>query len=293
MGPQPVERVHVSGPKKSWSSERGSDPKRAQGLRPSTRFDTAETLDPAAGPRKHSHGPIRERPSRAQPYPATTQLDAPSPPEGPDIGATPEESDMDVAAQADIPEPQLQLPHREPGSLKEAMDAGWQLVDAGGEGDCGYRAIADALHRQKHAHNLSHDECRAEAAWLRTLMVSHIEKHHDRFESVLVKDKNTAPEEPTPYMGLKSWISEAAKPGTWIDGLALQAIAEKKGVPLVIFKRDAETIKRFTLAPKFRQGMALVAKTSPLFARSSKTPTTRTSSLPLGLFFHKHGCAKT
>ncbi|CAE7235838.1 ATL39, partial [Symbiodinium sp. CCMP2456] len=180
-------------------------------------------------------------------------------PMGPSVNGL-AESDMDVAEQAAMREPQQPPPYREPGSLQEALDAGWQPIDAGGDGDCGYSAIADALHRQKHAHSLSPDECRAEAAWLRTIMVSHIEKHHDRFESVLVKDKNAAPEDPTPYMSIKSWISEAAKPGTWIDGLALQAIAEKKGVPLVIFKRDAETIKRFTLAPKFKQGMAMVAK---------------------------------
>ena len=91
-------------------------------------------------------------------------------------------------------------------------------------------------------------------------MIAHVEKHLERFEAVLVKDKDVAPEDPAPYMSIKSWISEAAKPGTWIDGLALQAVAEKKGVPLIVFKRDAEAVRRFTVAPRFKNGMALVAR---------------------------------
>ena len=44
--------------------------------------------------------------------------------------------------------------------------------------------------------------------------------------------------------------------------MALQAISEKKGLPLIVFKRESGAVKRLTLAPKFKHGRALAAKGS-------------------------------
>ena len=153
-------------------------------------------------------------------------------------------------------------PHREPASLKEAMDLGWTLVDLGGVRDCGYRALANAFHTQNNPQDLNQTQAQQDAAWLRTTMICHVEKHSERLQTVLVKDKNVSPEAPTPQSCIKAWVAEASKATTWIDGLALQAIAEKKGSPIVIFKRDGDTTKRFTIAPKFKHGYAMAARNS-------------------------------
>ena len=107
--PQPVERVYVQGPKKSWSSERGNDPKRASGSNPASTGKTAESSDAEVKPSDPSHGPFREKPPRAQPYPAKTQLDPPSASQGGEIEPTPEESEMAVAEHSDGREPQMLL----------------------------------------------------------------------------------------------------------------------------------------------------------------------------------------
>ena len=145
-----------------------------------------------------THGPIRDRPRRAEPCPANTQMDPVTASQAQDIPPTPEEADMDTTVQ--VGESKVQLSCRELGSFKDALDSGWELVDAGGSGDCGFRAIVAALYRQQNQSSMSFDECKSEAAWFRTLMTAHIEKHFDRFESVLVRDRDVAPEELIPCL---------------------------------------------------------------------------------------------
>ena len=122
-----------------------------------------------------------------------------------------------------------------PASLAEALNGGWCLVDQGGNGDCGYRALANAFHVQSNGGQ-------ADALWLRHQVVLHVQKHADRFGDFLAKDVDTAPEDKSPTENIQEWLHKAGEQGTWIDGVALQAISEKRGTPLVVFKVDSVTI---------------------------------------------------
>eukprot|EP00439_Symbiodinium_sp_Y106_P020222 s7554_g2.t1 len=120
-------------------------------------------------------------------------------------------------------------------ACQEALNGGWCLVDQGGNGDCGYRALANAFHVQSNGGQ-------ADALWLRHQVVLHVQKHADRFGDFLAKDVDTAPEDKSPTENIQEWLHKAGEQGTWIDGVALQAISEKRGTPLVVFKVDSVTI---------------------------------------------------
>ena len=168
-------------------------------------------------------GPKVTSKNRAEPFPAK----APREDAGGDTEVNVQDSPIDELTQ-EVSEPLKEPPRDrtkaarlELSSLKEALEAGWSPVDLGGNGDCGDRALANAFHTQTNPENLSQQEVVKEAAWLRAQMICHVEKHAERLQSVLVKEKNTSPEVPAPKNSIRNWISDAARPDTWIDGLAL------------------------------------------------------------------------
>ena len=53
---------------------------------------------------------------------------------------------------------------------------------------------------------------------------------------------------PIPRSTIGDRAQAASHTQTWMDGIVLQAIAEKRGVPIVVFKRDQDVVRRYTLA---------------------------------------------
>ena len=57
-------------------------------------------------------------------------------------------------------------------------------------------------------------------------MVAHVEKHAERLETVLVKDKSIPPDAPTFRPSIKQWVADASKASSWTDAVGLKAVAE-------------------------------------------------------------------
>ena len=133
-------------------------------------------------------------------------------------------------------------------------------MDQHGNGDCGYRSIAQARYFLQHGKNLEQTACKREAAWLRAQAVQHVKNHTTEFHEFLVKDKDVSPEAAAEDNAVAQWLETAADTKTWIDGLAIYTLACKLGVPIVVWKTDKEKIKRYTLAPAFRKGFAVGAQ---------------------------------
>ena len=117
----------------------------------------------------------------------------------------------------------------------EIETVGFRVEDLGaGNGDCGYRAgqpfPCDCRRRRKpHA-----GTAQADALWSRPHIVLHVQKHRARFGELLAKDINVPPEDVTPQGSIQDWLKSAGQQGAWIDGVALQAMSEKRGIPIVI-----------------------------------------------------------
>ena len=69
-----------------------------------------------------------------------------------------------------------------PGNPDEAVLAGWEKHDAGGTGDCFYRAFCTATHAQENpGKTLKEEDLKHLAADARARVVLHVRKHIDRF----------------------------------------------------------------------------------------------------------------
>ena len=183
----------------------------------------------AKGPRKNwmDTCPIPPKPRTAVPKARTERPPKPKDTEDRERSRSPvrvteallkDESEMEVeepeeeSFQPSVP-CRPKTPALDPVSLKEALEYGWQLVDLGGSGDCGYRAISNAIHCNNHTESLTAEEAQQQARWLRSLIVVHVQKHQDRFQEFLTKDVSLPPEAPTPPNTIKEWLDHAASQG--------------------------------------------------------------------------------
>ena len=131
----------------------------------------------------------------------------------------------------------------EPSTVTEALAAGWEEHDLKGNGDCGYRAVAGARHFAKNGTHLTATEAKTHAADLWAQAVLHCKKHSARLGANFVPDteeakhqRNQRPAAQT----FKQWIENQADPRTWACNHSFQAIAEKTGMILVIFKQTSD-----------------------------------------------------
>ena len=92
---------------------------------------------------------------------------------------------------------------------------------------------------------------------MRTQAVQCVRKRQKEFLCFLAKDENVS-QEPTAPDQVEAWLEEA-KATTWI-GVALQALSTKLSTPITVWKRDGQRIKRYTLAPAFKNGYAKGSK---------------------------------
>lgn len=144
---------------------------------------------------------------------------------------------------------------------------GWQRINHGGNGDCGFRAICAAKEWNQNGHSMTNEAAQRHGAVLRSQALGLIRKHMDRYKPSLLKDEDTSPERPAPSEAeiqtkVDEYLREAAAATTWTDGILLQACSEKLGIPLNIrWKSQHDVWKRHTCAPAFdSQRVAKMAK---------------------------------
>ena len=140
---------------------------------------------------------------------------------------------------------------------------GWTTVDCQGDGDCAFRSIAQAIgFNQNKTFDNAH--LQREASKLRVLAVGHLIKNkdvfHDQWEpDPEIKASHCANQDiPVDF---SDYCMSASKAGFWADTMLLNAIMERLGTVIVIFKWiHAEKVwKRTVLAKKFKEDVAEIS----------------------------------
>ena len=137
----------------------------------------------------------------------------------------------------------------EPSDPTQAIDSfGWRHWDQGGTGDCFFRVAS--VFMSNAAERPSAEDSRRDGAWLRAQTCQHLKKHEVRFGQLFQNKSEWA-----------TWLASVARPNTWAEGKALQALSEKIGKPLIIWEKKTEVstvvFTRFVVAPKFSKGFRL------------------------------------
>ena len=151
-----------------------------------------------------------------------------------------------------------------PADPTEALDRGWLEHDAGGNGDCFYRAFTSAQRAAtcKNA-TFSPEEVARAAAEARAQVILHINKHKARFAEAYAPDPKETPErrshQPAPVT-IDDWLRNQAIATTWACGMSIQALVEKSGFPVVVWKLKNSTWQRYTFSAKFKDGQAMVCR---------------------------------
>ena len=110
----------------------------------------------------------------------------------------------------------------------------WRFTEAGGNGDCGFRAAVVALQVNQRKPELSSDELTRQASSLRLLSANHIAKHKDSYAQHWAVDANedeAAWGGNAPPESFQSYLQMIARRETWIDEFLIQGLAERLGVP--------------------------------------------------------------
>ena len=148
--------------------------------------------------------------------------------------------------------------------IEVLKEKGYQVVDLGGQGDCGFRAVAAGIEYNKDPTKvISPENAKTQGAKLRGMAVTYCRKHVKEFLPFFCKDINVPPEEPSVECQrvFSEWIDEMVLPRTWIDGLALKSLTGKTGSPIIIWRFSDNHWNRVTLAPSFNtDGWARAAR---------------------------------
>lgn len=124
------------------------------------------------------------------------------------------------------------------GAGSTSQPFGFQLLDAGGSGDCGYRAAAVA-YAVATGRDIAESKSNAKAlgATLRAQVASHLKKHQHYKETWLPDSRWTPTTEGGPVpRSYDEWLGAVARPNRWVCGPTLVGIATRLRRNLVIFK---------------------------------------------------------
>ena len=147
--------------------------------------------------------------------------------------------------------------HKPPGPSKQEPDQillaevpTWSILDAGGQGDCGFRSVAAAL-AQEQGKKLSNNGLEREGANLRVLAIQRL-RSHPKFKDKWAADPEEKDSTLSAVRSFDEYLSAASKKSFWIDGLLLKGLAEKLDRNFVIFKwkRDEKYWQRFLISGK-------------------------------------------
>ena len=97
--------------------------------------------------------------------------------------------------------------------------------------NCGYRVLCCGLEGKE----TSDSDIARKAGILRCEAIGHIRKHYARYANFYAPRNSSEP------ATLQEWLDQAKDPTFWIEGMQLQAVCEKKGVPLVIWHQLDDT----------------------------------------------------
>ena len=197
---------------------------------------------------------------------APTQLDLPS---SPRTGAVKRHVINQELRDA---EGDTEMPTEHPTSAEDRFvkdRPGWSIQDLGGTGDCAFRCVAAGI-ASAQGKALTSEQVTLEASRLRLLAVGYLNKHHVQFAPLFVVDSEDKPEwwggESTPQT-FEAYTAMLAKRQVWADGMALQALAERLGRPLIVWRwrqsgpQDKHPCwQRCVLAPWIEEGIAQSAK---------------------------------
>lgn len=150
--------------------------------------------------------------------------------------------------------------------LEECLQAGWQIQDLGGTGDCLYRSIAASLHWHKHGKLMSKDASELEAAELRAKTVQHARKHNIRLSSWFAPGPEETPGErggASQAKTIQEWCDQQMKKEVWADGLSIHCLAEACGLIIIVFKaHEPGQWERYAFAPGWSKEMAKCKRNS-------------------------------
>ena len=146
--------------------------------------------------------------------------------------------------------------------FQQVLSGGWARVDQGGNGDCGFRAMVAAMRFNADGVKLSAESSRTEGAILRTQLIDHLRRHRQDYGPTFARDRDVAPEAPTPDTNQEfdEWLTTMADPRAWADGLVLQAMARRHGVPVVVWYLHRQVWLRVCVAAQFSEGFAKLAR---------------------------------
>ena len=134
---------------------------------------------------------------------------------------------------------------KEPEAKKQRLEAAlpFRLLDAGGMGNCGWLCIcaAMALRRGKS----EEDALKTAAAAARTLrcdLQQHMRKHGEAYRPYWAPDPDAtktsmAGAVPNSY---DAWVDTLTRDGQWLCGLAMQGLARRLGIRLVVVCEDKD-----------------------------------------------------
>ena len=156
-----------------------------------------------------------------------------------------------------------------PESVPQAKLQGWSKKDAGGDGDCFFKAFVtgDAYARDKQD---TPEKVHSLACNLRVQAVKHIKSHRADFEACWAHDFVEKQYEraglPAPK-SFQDFLGQASQRTYWANNFLIQAVASRTGIPIVIWSLeetkasdDSEPVRtwfRSVFSPKFQSGFAV------------------------------------
>lgn len=183
--------------------------------------------------------------------------------------------------------------HKDVGDRSETNFQGYEFADAGGNGDCGYRALAVAYAIQNSRDvDTAIQAGRPTGATLRAQITSHISKYR-HFESVFAIDPRWTIEleggpVPTTYA---EWVESTATPNRWIDGPCLSTAATKLRRNIAIWKWETDQwVKQTVITPLAAHPQSVEDATKnpplPLFLKNGHYVTLKPGMTPFPMSWH-------
>ena len=175
----------------------------------------------------------------------------------------PTQMDVDEATQTQHNSKPSTIRMPPPADPEEAIRQGWQEHNLGGNGDCAYRAAAFARKYLQNQSHMSPEDAKKAGASLRAEVVLHCQKHAIRLQEHFAPDSeetaNQRNNRPA-AQNFHEWIQNQSDPKTWACALSFQALAERTGMIITVWKYIAKGHwKRATFSKKFKNGQACCA----------------------------------
>ena len=105
--------------------------------------------------------------------------------------------------------------------LDQLLHQGWQRVECGGEGECGYLTIAQGRAQSLQKEHLPWEAAQRMAASLRANVFQHIkkEKHYKRYAEFFAKDPSTDSQQASTF---DEWLQISNKKGAGSTGYSFK-----------------------------------------------------------------------